>query len=223
MHKTRFATGGYGDGQPMGETITMNGPTQQDTYHYNQKKFVEGGYGKGEDVGETISMKGPEQMDTYHYIQTSAKDVRGEKEWQTWAQDLEDYGIKQEDAANTRLPYASTLVQTEIPTGAMHPTQTKTPPVLGEYDVRGEKEHQQWAQDLEDYGIQQETVANTRLPYASTFVQTEAKDVRGEKEWQTWAQDLEDYGIKQEEAANTRIPYASTLLQTKDVRGEKEW
>jgi len=37
--------------------------------------------------------------------------VRGEKQWQTWAQNLEDWGAQQETVANTRIPYASTLVQ----------------------------------------------------------------------------------------------------------------
>lgn len=39
--------------------------------------------------------------------------MRGEKQWQTWAQNLEDWGIQQENVANTRIPYASTLVQTK--------------------------------------------------------------------------------------------------------------
>ena len=37
--------------------------------------------------------------------------------------------------------------------------------------VHGEKQHQENANDLQAYGEQQETVANTRIPYASTFVQ----------------------------------------------------
>ena len=35
--------------------------------------------------------------------------VRGEKQWQKWAADLETYGDKQEKKANTRIPYHSTL------------------------------------------------------------------------------------------------------------------
>ena len=35
--------------------------------------------------------------------------VRGEKQWQTWAQDLEDWGDKQTDMANTRIPYMSAV------------------------------------------------------------------------------------------------------------------
>jgi hypothetical protein len=51
--------------------------------------------------------------------------------------------------------------------------------------VRGEKEWQTWAQDLEDWGNTQTTRANTRLPYASTLQLSEQIGgiVRGEKEW----------------------------------------
>jgi len=37
---------------------------------------------------------------------------RGEKQWQQWAQDFVDWEDGQTHAANTRLPYASTLLQT---------------------------------------------------------------------------------------------------------------
>ena len=37
---------------------------------------------------------------------------RGEKEWQAWAQDFVDWEDAQTDAANTRIPYASTFLQT---------------------------------------------------------------------------------------------------------------
>jgi len=35
--------------------------------------------------------------------------VRGEKTWQAWAGDMEDYGDMQTDIANARPPYNSTL------------------------------------------------------------------------------------------------------------------
>ena len=75
--------------------------------------------------------------------------------------------------ANTRIPYASTLVQLE------------NDPII----VRGEKEWQAWAQDLNDWSDNQTNRANTRIPYASTLVQTSNDPiiVRGEKEWQAWA------------------------------------
>ena len=155
--------------------------------------------------------------------------VRGEKQWQQWAQDLEDFSIKQTDVANKRLPYASTLQL-----GNLETADRKGP-------VRGEKQWQQWAQDLEDFGDKQTTVANTRLPYASTLQLSEesGRNVRGEKQWQAWAQDLEDFSIKQTDVANKRLPYASTLqldeqgapvlgtdktgAASTKVRGEKHW
>lgn len=158
--------------------------------------------------------------------------VRGEKQWQQWAQDLEDFSIKQTNVANTRLPYASTLQLNNL---VQVDEQADK--------VRGEKQWQAWAQDLEDFGIKQTTKANTRLPYASTLQLDEqgsiARKVRGEKQWQAWAQDLEDFSIKQTNVANTRLPYKSTLTQLNEegpavgadktgkpsdkVRGEKQW
>ena len=99
--------------------------------------------------------------------------VRGEKEWQDWAQDHVDWLDNQTKQANTRLPYASTLQLGSLETA-------------GEQGVvRGEKEWQTWAQDLEDWGNTQTTRANTRLPYASTLQLSEQIGgiVRGEKEW----------------------------------------
>ena len=84
--------------------------------------------------------------------------------------------------------------------------------------MRGEKEWQAWAQDLNDWSDGQTLAANTRIPYQSALLQLEEKNdpiiVRGEKEWQAWAQDLNDWSDGQTAAANTRIPYQSALLQT---------
>ena len=114
--------------------------------------------------------------------------VRGEKQWQAWAQDLEDFSIKQTGVANTRIPYASTLQLNNL-------VQLDT-----EKKVRGEKQWNAWAQDLEDFGIKQTTAANVRIPYKSSLLQMEEQEgadkVRGEKQWNAWAQDLEDFSIK---------------------------
>ena len=93
----------------------------------------------------------------------ASRNVRGEKEWGQWAQDLEDFSIKQTDVANKRLPYASTLQLSNLES------------VDSSRTVRGEKEWGQWAQDLEDFSIKQTEVANKRLPYYSN-VQLEQKD-----------------------------------------------
>jgi len=42
-------------------------------------------------------------------IQNEPIKVRGEKEWQAWAQDLNDWSDGQTDAANTRIPYNSAI------------------------------------------------------------------------------------------------------------------
>jgi hypothetical protein len=52
--------------------------------------------------------------------------VHGEKQHQGNANDLQAYGDKQETAANTRLPYASTLGQKK-PAAAPVPKATATP------------------------------------------------------------------------------------------------
>jgi hypothetical protein len=126
--------------------------------------------------------------------------VHGEKQHQENANDLQAYGEQQETVANTRIPYASTFVQTNelgapsIPsapfvsdTGIPHIKGAAYNPGASSMDpngsvwqraaihdgkVHGEKEHQENANDLQAYGEQQETVANTRIPYASTLVQT---------------------------------------------------
>jgi hypothetical protein len=62
--------------------------------------------------------------------------VRGEKEWQTWAQENVDGLDYQTGKANTRLPYASTV---QLDSNLVQ---------IG--DVRGEKEWQTWAQENVD-------------------------------------------------------------------------
>ena len=39
--------------------------------------------------------------------------IKGEKEWQTWAQDFVDWEDERTGVANARIPYQSTLVQTD--------------------------------------------------------------------------------------------------------------
>ena len=102
------------------------------------------------------------------------------------------------------------------------------------------------AQNIEDWGIHQMEVANTRIPYQSTLVQLNSEGpapfgiatdkaqlggpaypspqpfVRGEKQWMDNAQNIEDWGIHQMEMANTRIPYASTLLQLNDEKDTED-
>jgi len=95
------------------------------------------------------------------------------------AQDLENFADEHTNRANTRLPYASTLIQT----GAEYYKQTVPPPgfiataaasatVAGTAGADGKASIID-AQDSEDFLDGRTDKANTRLPYASTLLQTE--------------------------------------------------
>ena len=99
------------------------------------------------------------------------------------SQNIGDWGDDQMTVANTRIPYASTMVQTGEKTVPQGPAPYG---IIGEAGhlggpaapspqpfIRGEKQWIPNAQNIEDWGIQQMTVANTRIPYASTLLQTE--------------------------------------------------
>merc|ERR1719460_2918219 len=82
------------------------------------------------------------------------------------------------EVANARIPYASTLTQLDAEGPAPYGIATESGHLGGpaypspQPFVRGEKQWMDNAQNIEDWGIQQMTVANTRIPYASTLVQT---------------------------------------------------
>lgn len=103
--------------------------------------------------------------------------VRGEKEWQAWAQDHNDWLDNQTKMANTRPPYNSTLqlsadVHDDHDTLALPKTVAVTPPPARDaVPLRGEKQWQEWAQGHVDALDNQTAKANTRLPYHSTLVQ----------------------------------------------------
>jgi hypothetical protein len=114
---------------------------------------------------------------------------------------MQKYGEDQEKVANERIPYASTFVQTNEMGGPAIPSapfvsDTGIPHIKGaaynpgassmdpnalvwqraaihDGKVHGEKEHQENANNLQEYGADQEKAANERLPYASTLVQTD--------------------------------------------------
>ena len=74
---------------------------------------------------------------------------------------MNDWSDGQTNAANTRIPYLSSLVQLE---GA-------PPPMNEPIIVRGEKDWQQWAKDMNDWSDGQTNAANTRIPYLSSLSQ----------------------------------------------------
>ena len=86
---------------------------------HTSNKFATG-YARMELHGETIRMKDPgtNSLKAYSYLQTGAEDVRGEKQWQAWAGDMDDYGNDAVNFANKRLPYVSELqLDAEDPRG----------------------------------------------------------------------------------------------------------
>jgi hypothetical protein len=102
-----------------------------------------------------------------------------ENEWQAWAQDFVDWEDNQTDMANTRLPYASTLLQVDPGTGYPNTLAITAGPNMGypglpsqsNLTAAPENEWQTWAQDFVDWEDNQTDMANTRLPYASTLLQ----------------------------------------------------
>ena len=69
--RSNFAVGGYGDGVPMEETITVNGPEHQEKHSYAQQRqgFAVGGFGDGVPMKETITVNGPEHQEQHSYAQ----------------------------------------------------------------------------------------------------------------------------------------------------------
>jgi len=166
--------------------------------------------------------------------------VRGEKQWMDNGQNINDWGDKQVEAANTRIPYQSTA-QVSSGTqgislyglaGGKGPAQPSPQPF-----VRGEKQWMDNAQNIGNWGENQMEIANARIPYASTL-QTGTQGialfglggakgpaqpspqpfVRGEKQWMDNAQNIGDWGDKQMTVANERIPYWSTVQLDSDVQ-----
>jgi len=124
--------------------------------------------------------------------------VHGYKEGNNDENDLQAYGETQEVKANTRLPYASTLLQIQDAPTAVFVSDTGIPHLKGA-----------------DYN----PGASSMDPNGSVWQRANIHDgkVHGYKEGNNDENDLQAYGETQEVKANTRLPYASTLLQTQDA------
>ena len=98
------------------------------------------------------------------------------------AQNIGNWGENQMEIANARIPYASTLLQTgytpNTPNeyGLAMGGKKGDKPIPGapanpspQPFVRGEKQWMDNAANINTWGDQQMTVANTRIPYASTL------------------------------------------------------
>jgi ribosomal protein L16/L10AE len=217
LDERKFAEG-YGVGESMNSTITINGPASQETYKFAQQgnQFAEG-FGDREYMGETIRSTGPERFITTNYVQlgdpvswqgpgiafppvpptpgfvnvaaATASNVNKKgadgKEAIIDAQDSEKFADEATEKAQTRLPYASTLVQLEDPVSWQGPgiAFPPVPPTPGFVAVAAAtaanvnkkgadgKEAIIDAQDSEQFADDATEKAQTRLPYASTLVQ----------------------------------------------------
>jgi hypothetical protein len=113
----RFADG-YGDHEQFGETIKTNGMTGQDTHSYIQRRPISDTM---IDLGNTyytqvVPVPGFVANAAASTSEAGKKGADG-KEKIKEAQELEDFADGQTNMANTRLPYASTLIQTEAGSG----------------------------------------------------------------------------------------------------------
>ena len=105
--------------------------------------------------------------------------VKGEKQWQDWAQAHNDALDHQTGKANTRLPYASTLSQNQH-------VQVEGDDTLDTPAVRGEKQWEYYASHHDDAKRHwaNRTLQNpheTRTPYISAQVQLEEQGMEGPK------------------------------------------
>merc|ERR1712238_113032 len=155
--------------------------------------------------------------------------VRGEKQWMGNAQNIGDWGDKQMTIANARIPYWSTLqldsdVQIEGappgPTpnlyglsGPMGPAHLSPQPF-----VRGEKQWMDNAQNIGDWGDNQMMIANTRIPYWSTLVQTDSKDFDQDYEKEVDMNILYEKDVHEtnpEKVSYENIPISEHLVQVR--------
>jgi len=129
-HRDEFAEGLTEPEHDFKTTIRMKEPEGLRPYHYAQKhnrdEFAEGLTEPEHDFKTTIRMKEPEGLRPYNYISLNADPaadapaggatlarpsvpIRGEKQWQDWAQNLIDHQDHLTRTANTRPPYNSTV------------------------------------------------------------------------------------------------------------------
>lgn len=130
LAKDDFAEGLTDKEHDFGTTIRMKEPEGLRPYHYAEQndEFAEGLNDKEHDFQTTIRIKDPDALRQYRYISLDEEPasaaqtaggagalprpnvpIRGEKEWQNWAQELVDHEDYLTDVANRRIPYASTV------------------------------------------------------------------------------------------------------------------
>jgi len=135
--------------------------------------------------------------------------VRGEKQWQPNADTMEAYGDHSTQKANTRLPYASTLLgleeqkeeakKADAKAGAAAEAKWSGP-------VRGEKQWQPWAGDQEDYILDATNAANKRLPYHSTLQMNNLVQIKDDDEEEEEEQEQVEVSAAGEKFSSEKLP-----------------
>ena len=181
----KFADG-YGDRETMGETIRSTGPEKFITTSYVQVQDPVSWQGKGVAFPPVPPVPGFVATAAATASNTNKKGADG-KEAIIDAQDSEKFADEATEKAQTRLPYASTLLQMQDPV-AWQGAGVKFPPVppvpgfvataagtAGNVNKKGAdgKEAIIDAQDSEKFADEATEKAQTRLPYASTLIQLE--------------------------------------------------
>ena len=110
LNQKKFASG-YSEDEELGESLRMKENDARKSknafrnYKFEKKQPVDDAFIQFDLAGT----KGPGLPDA-PAGNAPLSPARGEKEWQTWAQDFVDWEDKQTDIANARKPYVSTLV-----------------------------------------------------------------------------------------------------------------
>lgn len=135
------------------------------------------------------------------------------------AQNIGDWGENQMEIANARIPYWSTIqTESEGPNlyglaGLKGPAQPSPQPF-----VRGEKQWMDNAQNIGNWGENQMEIANARIPYWSTFVQTTSKDFSDDYEKDVDMNILYDKDMPPaypEKISSSTVPLSQHLVQLK--------
>ena len=106
----KFAEG-YKDSEELGESLKMKENDAKKAKNWLRTyKFAEGPKDSSLIEFDLSGAKGSPALPDAPAGNAPLKKVRGEKEWQTWAQDFVDWEDKATETANARIPYASTLV-----------------------------------------------------------------------------------------------------------------
>jgi hypothetical protein len=175
---------GYAVGESMGNNITINGPKEQENYKYAQqgRQWAEG-YAVGESMGNNITINGPKEQENYKYAQQSSN---------AGVRFAEGYGDRENFGETIRSTgpekfITTNFVQVEDPVswqgaGVAFPPVPPVPGFVataaataGNVDKKGAdgKAAIIDAQESEQFADDATAKAQTRLPYASTLIQTE--------------------------------------------------